>query len=111
MSQDQKDRIRNMVLSEKAYVVGLDSKVKVVSVTVFGTVFSGHPTRTTFGNTLRVIFYIRFACWLAGIVNYSLFVCGDDVLVMMDESDIESFLYWFYKVYTTDKDAPIHGLG
>lgn len=25
-----------------------------------GTVFSGHPTRTTLGNTIRVILYIRF---------------------------------------------------
>jgi len=73
-----------MVLSDKAYVIGLDGKTKVVSVTIQGTVFSGHPTRTTFGNTLRVIFYIRYALYLSGITKYALFVCGDDVLLILE---------------------------
>lgn len=29
--------------------------------TIKGTVFSGHATRTTFGNSLRVYMYISFA--------------------------------------------------
>lgn len=41
------------------------TKKREISGTVKGTVFSGHPTRTTWGNTLRVlgyIFYIGRVC-------------------------------------------------
>jgi len=46
---------------------------------VNGTVFSGHPTRTTLGNTIRV--------WL--IANYLIpngipFVAGDDAVIVHD---------------------------
>lgn len=33
---------------------------KIFSATINGTVISGHPTRTTFGNTLRVIMYYEY---------------------------------------------------
>lgn len=47
--------------------------------TLNGTVFSGHPTRTTLFNTVRVLLYNQFACHKLGIYDYSLFVSGDDV--------------------------------
>jgi len=77
-----------MVLSDDAYVNGFDDKKKVLSAQLCGTVFSGHPTRTTFGNTLRVIFYLKYSFYLSSIPNYSLFVCGDDVLGIIESEDV-----------------------
>lgn len=39
---------------------------KIYTAKVKGTTYSGHPTRTTLGNTIRVISYISFAAYLAG---------------------------------------------
>lgn len=50
-----------------------------------GTVTSGHPTRTTFGNTLRVIKYYMFIFDELGIVHYSMFVGGDDFFCILTE--------------------------
>lgn len=78
---------------------------------VSGTVFSGHPTRTTFGNTLRVITYMKYIFSLGQIDKYGLFVCGDDVLGIIENEQKELFEGVFYRVYTTDKTANFHGLG
>lgn len=43
-----------------------------------GTVYSGHPTRTTLFNTLRVLSYVKYACFKMRITA-RLFVAGDDV--------------------------------
>lgn len=32
--------------------------------TITGTTFTGHPTRTTFGNTMRMIYYTKYAAKL-----------------------------------------------
>jgi hypothetical protein len=52
----------------------LESKIKIgklyrkiFKATIRGTVTSGHPTRTTFGNTLRVILFYRYMFMKAGI--------------------------------------------
>lgn len=52
-----------------------------------GTVTSGHPTRTTFGNTLRVIHYYKFIFSELNIVHYRMFVGGDDFYCIMLETD------------------------
>lgn len=62
-------------------------KVVIMRGTVKGTTYSGHPTRTTLGNTLRVISYVYYITKLAGIDwdpftndgDMSVFVAGDDV--------------------------------
>jgi len=54
---------------------------------IFGTVTSGHPTRTTFGNTLRVILYYQFIFDELGIKYYSFFVGGDDFYCILTEKD------------------------
>jgi len=54
---------------------------------LFGTVTSGHPTRTTFGNTLRVIMYYSFIFDELGIIHYSFFVGGDDFYCILTEQD------------------------
>lgn len=43
-----------------------------------GTTFSGHPTKTTLGNTLRSILYTSFFCKAAG-VECKFLAAGDDV--------------------------------
>ncbi len=85
-----------MVLSNTAFVNGFDNKHRVLKATIVGTVFSGHPTRTTFGNTLRVIFYMKYAYHLAGIRDYALYVCGDDVLSICENRDRDRFNNAFY---------------
>lgn len=52
-----------------------------MSLNVKGTVFSGHPTRTTFGNTLRVVSYWRYILRDVPRTHYRLYVCGDDVML------------------------------
>lgn len=51
--------------------------------TIKGTVFSGHATRTTFGNSLRVYMYISFALSFLDEIKgfYNIYVSGDDVLI------------------------------
>lgn len=45
-----------------------------------GTVYSGDPTKTTFGNSLRVFFYSLYSIHLAGITKFFISVAGDDSL-------------------------------
>jgi len=61
-------------------------KVAFLKGTLHGTVFSGHPTRTTFGNSLRVILYKRYIMHKAGITDYLLYVVGDDCLLVFDRA-------------------------
>lgn len=58
-----------------------------ISGTFNGTVFSGHPTRTTLGNTIRVILYLKFTLALANIPKsaYKLYVGGDDTFLLLEE--------------------------
>lgn len=57
-----------------------------------GTTFSGSPTRTTLGNTLRVFLYWKYICARAGLTTIDwtddtkkkdvfVFVSGDDVVM------------------------------
>jgi len=64
---------------------------RVFSYKVFGTVYSGDPTRTTFGNSLRVICYMEFILYMSGIIKYKIFVAGDDVLLMINRKDLTHF--------------------
>jgi hypothetical protein len=58
---------------------------KIYTASVYGTVFSGHPTRTTFGNSMRVALYILFTTYAARIPSnhFAFFVGGDDVQVFV----------------------------
>lgn len=49
-----------------------------------GTTFSGHPTRTTLGNTLRTILYTKF--YLRDI-GHQVVVAGDDCVVFCERAD------------------------
>lgn len=85
-----------------------------------GTVFSGHPTRTTWGNTLRVLSYAHFIKFLAKVPDQDIciFAAGDDMLIFMEEKHIESFYAQYKRVYiyeemlmTETRKGLSHGLG
>jgi hypothetical protein len=67
------------------YYPGTYKKCKAIYARIKGTTFTGHPTRTTLGNTLRTIAYNLYVLKLARIPKncYSLFVSGDDVLLIL----------------------------
>lgn len=56
-----------------------------------GTTFSGHPTKTTLGNTLRSICYAYYYLIQAGITNpwsrddVFVIAAGDDVVIFCEE--------------------------
>jgi len=52
--------ITNVSWKFRSYARVNKKRVLMSSGTFDGTVFSGHPTRTTLGNTLRVILYFRY---------------------------------------------------
>lgn len=58
-----------------------------------GTVFSGHPTRTTWGNTMRVLSYAHFIAYLADIPNncIKIHASGDDLLIFIEKQYQEIF--------------------
>lgn len=51
-----------------------------------GTTFTGHPTRTTFGNTLRMLFYTRFILSKCSSRLAIALHAGDDVLAYLNRS-------------------------
>lgn len=57
----------------------------LLKVIMKGTVFSGHPTRTTLGNTLRVLSYAYFVAHEANIPldKIRVHVAGDDLCVIL----------------------------
>jgi hypothetical protein len=83
---------------------------RAFSYKVYGTVYSGDPTRTTFGNSLRVISYMEFILHCAGITKYKVFVAGDDVLLILNRCDLETFKTYFWLVYSKNEYG-MHGLG
>lgn len=66
-------------------------KRKMLTGTIKGTTFTGHPTRTTFGNTLRMYFYTKFIKDRHGIRNFKHYHAGDDVLVLTDIENATKF--------------------
>lgn len=78
--------------------------------TINGTVTSGHPTRTTFGNTLRVILYYEFIFYELGITNFSMFVGGDDFYCILTERDAKMLHNHIHKYFSKD-GIGFHGLG
>jgi hypothetical protein len=73
-----------------------------------GTVYSGHPTRTSLFNTVRVDCYNKFAAWMAGteVVN---FVAGDDVIGFVQDADL--FKRSLLKFVGSEKTFGHFGLG
>jgi hypothetical protein len=57
---------------------------KLLNCIIRGTVFSGHPSRTTLGNTMRVALYFLFILHKAKIDHFSLHVAGDDTFLLIE---------------------------
>jgi len=97
--------------SKLVYKTKIGKKFNTIfSTCINGTVTSGHPTRTTFGNTLRVILYYEFIFSELGIIHYAMFVGGDDwfcILTEQDEIKLEKHMYDYF----SKTDNGIHGLG
>lgn len=76
---------------------------------VDGTTFSGHPTKTTLGNTLRTLAYYRFA--FKDLPRVQMMAAGDDVVCWIERKDIPQAIERVS--YISKKDAAIgeHGLG
>lgn len=79
--------ITKLELNLTNYMTINKKRRKVIKAKILGTVSSGHPTRTTFGNTLRVIHYYKYALFKAGIVHYKMYVGGDDFFIMLLKKD------------------------
>lgn len=75
-------------------------KHRLLSGYLNGTVFSGHPTRTTFGNSLRVYLYTDYVMHLSNITKRKIWVCGDDMLCIINKNDLPEFHDHFWDVYT-----------
>lgn len=82
-------------------------------VKIKGTVFSGSPVLTTFGNTLRVIHSIKFMMEHARIdpSSYVLRVAGDDAVMWVERKDLKTVQASIKRLYSTDKGDRQHGLG
>lgn len=76
-------------------------RFKLLSVIMKGTVFSGHPTRTTLFNTLRVLSYAHFVAYVAGIPRneYLPHAAGDDLCVVINKKYLKRFKSAYELVY------------
>jgi len=110
-----------VTLSLPAYAENTIQNVKVIIYTVIivGTTFSGHPTRTTFGNSLRVILYLDFIAADAGYTGLFsgtckelvLYVSGDDVMVKGTLEALEVIKNFIPKYYAANIKKQSYGLG
>lgn len=87
-----------------------------------GTTFSGSPTRTTLGNTLRVFLYWKYICSRAGLttIDFSddakkkdvfVFVSGDDVVMWCRQEVSDKILKSAKNLTSPTKDPQVKGLG
>jgi hypothetical protein len=95
------------------------------SLNIIGTTFSGHPTRTTLGNSLRVLFYILFLLkvkigldWSDVMTilrnehkDISVYVAGDDVMIFGLRTLITALEKHLRYVYAPDVLQGCYGLG
>lgn len=75
------DNLFNPKAKLVGYYPGTAKLRKLFLAEIRGTTFTGHPTRTTKGNTLRSWMYCEFIMHEAGVPkeDYRICVAGDDV--------------------------------
>lgn len=63
------------------------SSRKFITAEVCNSVYSGEMTKTTTGNSIRVLAYLWYILWLAGVPDemHDECVAGDDVLLFLDK--------------------------
>lgn len=83
---------------------------KYIPIKLNGTTFSGHPTATTLGNTLRSICYVLFYLHMADIpvecCKY--FASGDDVNIFVSDKHFDLLVSTILK-YTNRTNTSIPG--
>lgn len=103
--------IYRILLSTKARIDFRHAKEYLGHAIVDGTVFSGSPTLTTLGNTMRVMYYYKFILHCAGIHDYVLRVAGDDAVIWVDEDQADIFEDALHCFTSTTKLPQSKGLG
>lgn len=83
--------IYRVLLSTKARIDFRHRREHLGHAVVDGTVFSGSPTLTTLGNTMRVIYYYKFMLHHADIHEYVLRVAGDDAVIWLEQDKADMF--------------------
>lgn len=93
------------------------------SLKICGTVYSGHPTRTTLGNSLRTLSYIVFLVYVNfGIdeaiavfwgrsKNLIVYVAGDDVMIAGRADYVLKLRETINVTHCTNVDYGVWGLG
>lgn len=81
---------------------------------ILGTTFSGSPTRTTLGNTLRVFCYWSYICKCAGLSyvtrhtdrnkDVHIYVSGDDVVLWCNERHVKKLEKTIFQLMSKTKD-------
>jgi len=92
----------DVTLSQKIKNVRKKRILKLLQARVYGTVFSGHPSRTTFGNTIRILMlsmYICTKCNLRWNIDLFHFQAGDDTCIILERKYAELFKTCALRVY------------
>jgi len=102
-------------IKERSYV---RKKIRFnISGLIRGSVVSGHSSRTSDGNTNRLIILLKRIGREAGLtfgVNFMIFQAGDDTKVFMPNSFVDRFvaqLKVYYTPYLDGMPQTVHGLG
>lgn len=107
---DQYEEIKKHILDLDAFFTMYYPKTrkKLLQGQIKGTTFTGHPVRTTFGNTMRMYYYTNFIMTQHDIKVVQ-FHAGDDVLVMGEASQIDKLVQWIpeYAVTTDEEIAEL----
>jgi len=85
--QEVEEIVTDIFMNFVSYIKVNNKRQKFFSLTLKGTVASGHPTRTTLGNSLRVILYNKFMLYWADIKKFSLSVGGDDTFILVERKN------------------------
>jgi hypothetical protein len=98
-------------------------RLLVYSLKILGTVFSGHPTRTTLGNSLRTLSYVCFLVYhvvdldeavkvfFGTSLLITVYVCGDDVMIDGLDTYIFEIKIAVERYYSKSTDFGVYGLG
>lgn len=91
-----------------------DWKSNLIGFDINGTTFSGHPTWTTLGNTLRSIAYGMNIFYDLGysINDYWMVAAGDDLVLWIWRADQAAIAQVISTLFSVDCNNPApHGLG
>jgi len=86
---------------------------KFISGKLIGTVTSGHPTRTTFGNTLRVLAMHKWFAHVARIPEGHIkhLISGDDSLIITTAEHSTEYVRVMSDLTSADTLPKVQGIG